>query len=102
MSSQEWSRTVRVDFDEDVNAVARAKAEATLTAAFAKFLEEIEEYEPEVVTGHAGRSSAEPRAPSGTNGAPSGNGRRKRGPNRPKMQVPVHPLTGALSVENDE
>lgn len=88
MSSQEWSRTVRVDFEEDVTAVARAKTEASLAAAFAKFIEEIEEHEPEVTTGHTTGRGTETRAPAGTNGGPT-NGRRKRGPNKPRPQFQV-------------
>lgn len=100
MSSQEWSRTVRVGFEEGITAVLRAKTEAALAAAFAKFIEEIEEHKPEVTVGHPTGRSAETRSPAGTNGTPSGNGRRHRGPNKPRMQVPVQSLAG--EIETDE
>ncbi len=101
--SQEWSATVRVSFGEDTTPIQHAETVAVLSGAWAEFLGKIEVHEAQVTMGLSnGRNSTEPRAPAGTNGGPT-NGRRKRGPNKPKIQTPAWPLAhGAIPTESDE
>lgn len=87
----EWSATVRVSFDEDTTPIQHAETVAVLSGAWAEFLGKIEVHSAQATMGLSNGRGAETRAPAGTNGGPT-NGRRKRGPNRPKMQVPAQSL----------
>lgn len=103
--SEKWNATVSYEFVENIDPITHAETHAVLATWWAEALRKFKEANPDLVITPTmnfsnGRPNAEPLAPAGTNGQTSGRGRQPGSKNKPKMQVPVQPLAGA--IENDE